>query len=110
MMQKPWKKKAQFALLLCALASGLLAGCGQTAPKVSAVSVKTLPVQKKDVIVSKQYAGQVKALDAVSIKPKVSGTISEVGSSSKKDSRSIRSMTGSILLRCSPQSPMWIKP
>lgn len=77
MMQKPWKKKAQFALLLCALASGLLAGCGQTAPKVSAVSVKTLPVQKKDVIVSKQYAGQVKALDAVSIKPKVSGTIVE---------------------------------
>lgn len=76
-MQKPWKKKAQFALLLCALASGLLAGCGQTAPKVTAVSVKTLPVQKKDVIVSKQYAGQVKALDAVSIKPKVSGTIVE---------------------------------
>lgn len=77
MMQKPWKKKARFALLLCALASGLLAGCGQTAPKASAVSVKTLPVQKKDVIVSKQYAGQVKALDAVSIKPKVSGTIVE---------------------------------
>ena len=77
MMQKPWKKKARFALLLCALASGLLAGCGQTAPKVTAVSVKTLPVQKKDVIVSKQYAGQVKALDAVSIKPKVSGTIVE---------------------------------
>lgn len=76
-MQKPWKKKARFALLLCALASGLLAGCGQTAPKVTAVSVKTLPVQKKDVIVSKQYAGQVKALDAVSIKPKVSGTIVE---------------------------------
>lgn len=39
--------------------------------------MKTLPVQKKDVIVSKQYAGQVKALDAVSIKPKVSGTIVE---------------------------------
>ena len=54
MMQKPWKKKARFALLLCALASGLLAGCGQTAPKVSAVSVKTLPVQEKEVIVSKQ--------------------------------------------------------
>lgn len=77
MMQKPWKKKALLALLLCALAPGLLAGCGQTAPKASAVSVKTLPVQKKDVIVSKQYAGQVKALDAVSIKPKVSGTIVE---------------------------------
>lgn len=77
MMQKPWKKKALPALLLCALAPGLLVGCGQTAPKASAVSVKTLPVQKKDVIVSKQYAGQVKALDAVSIKPKVSGTIVE---------------------------------
>ena len=76
-MQKPWKKKALLALLLYALAPGLLVGCGQTAPKVSAVSVKTLPVQKKDVIVSKQYAGQVKALDAVSIKPKVSGTIVE---------------------------------
>ena len=76
-MQKPWKKKALLALLLCALAPGLLVGCGQTAPKASAVSVKTLPVQKKDVIVSKQYAGQVKALDAVSIKPKVSGTIVE---------------------------------
>lgn len=113
-MQKPWKKKALPALLLCALAPGLLAGCGQTAPKASAVSVKTLPVQKKDVIVSKQYAGQVKALDAVSIKPKVSGTIVEKyirsGQFVEKDSRSIRSMTGSILLRCSPQSPMWIKP
>lgn len=76
-MQKPWKKKALLALFLLSGVSGLLAGCGQTAPKVSAVSVKTLPVQKKDVIVSKQYAGQVKALDAVSIKPKVSGTIVE---------------------------------
>lgn len=77
MIQKLWKKKALLALFLCALASGMMAGCGQTAPKASAVSVKTLPVQKKDVIVSKQYAGQVKALDAVSIKPKVSGTIVE---------------------------------
>ena len=76
-MQKPWKKKALLALFLLSSVSGLWAGCGQTAPKVSAVSVKTLPVQKKDVIVSKQYAGQVKALDAVSIKPKVSGTIVE---------------------------------
>lgn len=76
-MQKPWKKKALLALFLLSSVSGLLAGCGQTAPKVSAVSVKTLPVQKKDVIVSKQYAGQVKALDAVSIKPKVSGRIVE---------------------------------
>ena len=41
MMQKPWKKKALLALLLCALAPGLLAGCGQTAPKASAVSVKS---------------------------------------------------------------------
>ena len=77
MMQKLWKKKALLALFLCVSASGMMAGCGQTAPKVSAVSVKTLPVQKKDVTVSKQYAGQVKALDAVSIKPKVSGTIVE---------------------------------
>lgn len=77
MMQKLWKKKALLALFLCVSASGMMAGCGQTAPKASAVSVKTLPVQKKDVTVSKQYAGQVKALDAVSIKPKVSGTIVE---------------------------------
>lgn len=76
MIQKLWKK-ALLALFLGALASGMMAGCGQTAPKASAVSVKTLPVQKKDVAVSKQYAGQVKALDAVSIKPKVSGTIVE---------------------------------
>lgn len=88
MMQKLWKKKALLALFLCVSASGMMAGCGQTAPKVSAVSVKTLPVQKKDVTVSKQYAGQVKALDAVSIKPKVSGrswkSISRAGSSSKR--------------------------
>ncbi len=77
MMQKLWKKKALLALFLCVSASGMMAGCGQTAPKASAVSVKTLSVQKKDVTVSKQYAGQVKALDAVSIKPKVSGTIVE---------------------------------
>ena len=77
MIQKLWKKKALLALFLCVGASGMMAGCGQTAPKASAVSVKTLPVQKKDVAVSKQYAGQVKALDAVSIKPKVSGTIVE---------------------------------
>lgn len=57
MNQKIWQKKALLALFLCALASGLMAGCGQTAPKASAVSVKTLPVQKKDVTVSKQYAG-----------------------------------------------------
>ena len=77
MIQNTWKKNVVLALFLCAGVSGLLAGCGRAAPKVSAVSVKTLPVQKKDVIVSKQYAGQVKALDAVSIKPKVSGTIVE---------------------------------
>lgn len=77
MNQKIWQKKALLALFLCVGASGMMAGCGQTAPKASAVSVKTLPVQKKDVAVSKQYAGQVKALDAVSIKPKVSGTIVE---------------------------------
>lgn len=76
MKQKPWKKKVLLALVMCA-AAGLFQGCGQTAPKVSAISVKTLPVQKQDVSVSKQFAGQVKALDAVSIKPKVSGTIVE---------------------------------
>ena len=76
MKQKPWKKKVLMALVMCA-AAGLFQGCGQTAPKASAISVKTLPVQRVDVTVSKQYAGQVKALDAVSIKPKVSGTIVE---------------------------------
>lgn len=76
MKQKPWKKKALLALALC-LAAGIFSGCGQAAPKSQAVAVKTLQVQKEDVAVSKQYAGQVKALDAVSIKPKVSGTIVE---------------------------------
>lgn len=76
MKQKPWKKKVLMALVMCA-AAGLLQGCGQTVPKASAISVKTLPVQRVDASVSKQYAGQVKALDAVSIKPKVSGTIVE---------------------------------
>lgn len=76
MKQKPWKKKVLMALVMCA-AAGLFQGCGQTAPKASAISVKTLPVQRVDASVSKQYAGQVKALDAVSIKPKVSGTIVE---------------------------------
>lgn len=76
MKQKPWKKKVLMALVMCA-AAGLFQGCGQTAPKASAISVKTLPVQRVDASVSKQYAGQVKALDAVSIKPKVSGTIME---------------------------------
>lgn len=76
MKQKPWKKKVLMALVMCA-AAGLFQGCGQTVPKASAISVKTLPVQRVDASVSKQYAGQVKALDAVSIKPKVSGTIVE---------------------------------
>lgn len=76
MKQKPWKKKVLMVLVMCA-AAGLFQGCGQTVPKASAISVKTLPVQRVDASVSKQYAGQVKALDAVSIKPKVSGTIVE---------------------------------
>lgn len=71
------KKLAMVAMLALLGTEGLTAGCGQSAPKSSAVSVKAMKVLKEDVAVSKQYAGQVKSIDAVVIKPRVSGTIVE---------------------------------
>lgn len=62
--------------LLCA--SLLFAGCGQTAQtKSSAVSVKAMKVIQQDTTVSHDYSGQVKSMDAVVIKPRVSGEIME---------------------------------
>ena len=71
------KKMAMAAVIGLLGACGLMSGCGQAVPKSSAVSVKAMKVLKEDVAVSKQYAGQVKAIDAVIIKPRVSGTIVE---------------------------------
>lgn len=77
-MRNGVKKKLAMAAMAALLGTaGLMAGCGQTAPKTSAVSVKAMKVLKEDVAVSKQYAGQVKSIDAVVIKPRVSGTIVE---------------------------------
>lgn len=77
-MRNRLQKKLALAAVIGLLGTcGLMAGCGQAAPKSSAVSVKAMKVLKEDVAVSKQYAGQVKAIDAVVIKPRVSGTIVE---------------------------------
>ena len=77
-MRNRLQKKMALAAVIGLLGTcGLMAGCGQAAPKSSAVSVKAMKVLKEDVAVSKQYAGQVKAIDAVVIKPRVSGTIVE---------------------------------
>ena len=77
-MRNRLQKKLTLAAVIGLLGTcGLMAGCGQAAPKSSAVSVKAMKVLKEDVAVSKQYAGQVKAIDAVVIKPRVSGTIVE---------------------------------
>ena len=76
-MRNGVKKLAVVAMLTLLGTAGLTAGCGQTAPKSSAVSVKAMKVLKEDVAVTKQYAGQVKSIDAVVIKPRVSGTIVE---------------------------------
>lgn len=67
---------AMTAGLLCA--SLLFAGCSQTAQtKSSAVSVKAMKVIQQDTTVSHDYSGQVKSMDAVVIKPRVSGEIVE---------------------------------
>ncbi len=76
MSRKEFRKKAALALAVMALL-GVTAGCGETQPKSAAVTVKAMKVLKEDVSVSKQYAGQVKSVDAVVIKPKVSGSIVE---------------------------------
>lgn len=56
---------------------GLTAGCGTTAQRSNAVSVKTMKVLQQDVSVSHDYSGEVQSTDAVAIKPRVSGSIVE---------------------------------
>lgn len=56
---------------------GLTAGCGTTAQKSNAVSVKTMKVLQQDVSVSHDYSGEVQSTDAVAIKPRVFGSIVE---------------------------------
>lgn len=77
MTRKKMKRAGILAALVLTEILGLTAGCGQSAPRSSAVSVKAMKVLKEEVAVSKQYAGQVKSIDAVVIKPQVSGTITE---------------------------------
>ena len=77
MTRKKMKRAGILAALVLTGVLGLTAGCGQSAPRSSAVSVKAMKVLKEEVAVSKQYAGQVKSIDAVVIKPQVSGTITE---------------------------------
>ena len=77
MTRKKMKRAGILAALVLTGILGLTTGCGQSAPRSSAVSVKAMKVLKEEVAVSKQYAGQVKSIDAVVIKPQVSGTITE---------------------------------
>lgn len=66
------------AAVLCMGAAVFFTGCGSSAqPKSSAVSVKAMKVIQQDTSVSHDYSGQVKSMDAVVIKPKVSGSITE---------------------------------
>ena len=66
------------AAVLCMGAAVFFTGCGRSAqPKSSAVSVKAMKVIQQDTSVSHDYSGQVKSMDAVVIKPKVSGSITE---------------------------------
>ena len=74
---------------------GLTAGCGTTAQKSNAVSVKTMKVLQQDVSVSHDYSGEVQSTDAVAIKPRVSvllwKSILPAGRLSRRGSRFIRS-------------------
>lgn len=66
------------AAVLCMGAAVFFTGCGSSAqPRSSAVSVKAMKVIQQDTSVSHDYSGQVKSMDAVVIKPKVSGSITE---------------------------------
>ena len=66
------------AAVLCMGAAVFFTGCGSSAqPRSSAVSVKAMKVFQQDTSVTHDYSGQVKSMDAVVIKPKVSGSITE---------------------------------
>ena len=79
MIKHKMKKLLISAVLLgCMGAAVISTGCGSTAQqRSSAVSVKTMKVLQQDTIVTHDYSGQVKSMDAVIIKPKVSGSIVE---------------------------------
>ena len=79
MIKNSVKKKLLVLGAVCCLGlAGVTAGCGGTPrPKSAAVSVKTMKVLRQDTVVTHDYSGQVKSMDAVIIKPKVSGSIVE---------------------------------
>ena len=79
MDRKDWKRGCAAALAAAAcMGAVFLTGCGSSAQqKSSAVSVKAMKVVQQDTKVSHDYSGQVKSMDAVVIKPKVSGSIVE---------------------------------
>lgn len=73
-----WKIRAAALAAAACMGAVFLTGCGSTAQqKSSAVSVKAMKVVQQDTKVSHDYSGQVKSMDAVVIKPKVSGSIVE---------------------------------
>lgn len=73
-----WKMRAAALAAVACMGAVFLTGCGSTAQqKSSAVSVKAMKVVQQDTKVSHDYSGQVKSMDAVVIKPKVSGSIVE---------------------------------
>lgn len=73
-----WKMRAAALAAAACLGAVFLTGCGSSAQqKSSAVSVKAMKVVQQDTKVSHDYSGQVKSMDAVVIKPKVSGSIVE---------------------------------
>lgn len=73
-----WKMRAAALAAAACMGTVFLTGCGSTAQqKSSAVSVKAMKVVQQDTKVSHDYSGQVKSMDAVVIKPKVSGSIVE---------------------------------
>lgn len=73
-----WKMRAAVLAAAACMGAVFLTGCGSSAQqKSSAVSVKAMKVVQQDTKVSHDYSGQVKSMDAVVIKPKVSGSIVE---------------------------------
>lgn len=73
-----WKMRAAALAAAACMGAFFLTGCGSTAQtRSSAVSVKAMKVVQQDTKVSHDYSGQVKSMDAVVIKPKVSGSIVE---------------------------------
>lgn len=73
-----WKMRAAALAAAACMGAVFLTGCGSSVQqKSSAVSVKAMKVVQQDTKVSHDYSGQVKSMDAVVIKPKVSGSIVE---------------------------------